>query len=181
MRITRRVPVRLHPAVLADGVTVATFQAGFPAPVAVPIPSNGIIPVTTPTLVAQNMFYVPLDYKNPYVASWNLAVQQALPYDMSMQIAYVANHGTGIPSNIDINNPTGIADGANGNPLANTYGNGNASKPEYNCVGCPSTVHRTATTSKIFQGFSSNYPVFAGAADQAICQRTGIQLGVYLG
>jgi len=133
------------PAVLADGVTVATFQAGFPAPVAVPIPTNGIIPVVTPTLVAQNMFYVPLNYKNPYVASWNLAVQQALPYDMSMQIAYVANHGTGIPSNIDINNP------------ADVYGGGNASKPEYNCVGCPSTVHRTAATNKIFQGFSSNY------------------------
>lgn len=133
------------PAVLANGTTVATFQAGFPAPVPVPIPANGIIPVTTATLAAQNLFYVPLDYKNPYVSSWNLAIQQALPYDMSMQIAYVANHGTGIPSNIDINNP------------ANIYGGGNASKPEYNCVGCPSTVHRTATTSKIFQGFSSNY------------------------
>jgi hypothetical protein len=132
-------------AVLADGSTVATFQAGFPAPVPVPIPQNGIIPVTTATLAAQNLFYVPLDYKNPYVASWNLAVQQALPYDMSMQIAYVANHGTGIPSNIDINNPADI------------YGGGNASKPEYACVGCPSTVRRTAATNKIFQGFSSNY------------------------
>jgi len=133
------------PAVLADGSTVATFQAGFPAPVAVPIPANGIIPVITPTLAAQTMFYVPLDYKNPYVASWNVAVQQALPYDMSMQIAYVANHGVGIPSNLDINNPTDI------------YGGGNASKPQYNCVGCPSTVHRVAATNKIFQGFSSNF------------------------
>jgi len=132
-------------AVLADGSTVATFQAGFPAPVPVPIPANGIIPVNTPTLVAQNMFYVPLDYKNPYVSSWNVAIQQALPYDMSMQIAYVGNHGTGIPSNIDINNPSNI------------YGGGNASKPQYNCVGCPSTVHRTAATNKIFQGFSSNF------------------------
>jgi hypothetical protein len=132
-------------AVLADGSTIATFQAGFPPPVAVPIPSNGIIPVTTSALAAQNLFYVPQDYKNPYVASWNVAIQQALPYDMSMQIAYVGNHGTGIPSNLDINNPTDI------------YGGGNASKPEYNCVGCPPTVHRTATTSKIFQGFSSNY------------------------
>jgi len=136
-------------AVLADGSTVATFQAGFPAPVAVPIPANGIIPVTTATLAAQNLFYVPLDYKNPYVASWNVAVQQALPYDMSLQVAYVANHGTGIPSNIDINNPADI------------YGGGNASKPQYNCVGCvttgPNQVHRTAATNKIFQGFSSNY------------------------
>jgi hypothetical protein len=151
----------LTPAVLADGVTVATFQAGFPAPVAVPIPQNGIIPVTTGILAAQNMFYVPRDYKNPYVASWNVAVQQALPYDMSLQIAYVANHGTGIPSNVDINNPTGIPDNANGNPLANAWGQGAASKPEYYCTGCvatgPNKVNRTATTSKIFQGFSSNY------------------------
>jgi hypothetical protein len=133
------------PAVLADGSTVATFQAGFPAPVPVPIPSNGIIPVTTPTLAAQQLFYVPLNYKNPYVESWNVAVQQALPLDMSLQIAYVGNHGVGIPGNIDINNPTVV------------YGGGNQSKPEYFCAGCPSTVHRTASTQKIFQGFSSNY------------------------
>jgi hypothetical protein len=133
------------PAVLGDGVTVATFQAGFPAPVPVPVPSNGIIPVTTASLASQQMYYVPLDYKNTYVESWNVAIQQALPYDMSLQIAYVGNHGVGIPGNIDINNPTDV------------YGGGNASKPEYNCVGCPSGVHRTAATQKIFQGFSSNY------------------------
>src|SRR5258708_28306211 len=34
-------------AVLGDGVTTATFQAGFPAPVPVAIPANGIIPATT--------------------------------------------------------------------------------------------------------------------------------------
>ncbi|MBS1798796.1 MAG: TonB-dependent receptor [Acidobacteria bacterium] len=133
------------PAVLADGVTPATFQAGFPAPVPVPIPANGIIPVTTPTLVAQAQYYVPLDYKNPYVESWNLAVQQSLPYDMSLQIAYVGNHGVGIPGNIDINNPTDV------------YGGGNNSKPGYNCAGCSPTVHRVAATNKIFNGFSSNF------------------------
>lgn len=131
-------------AVFADG-TIASFQAGFPPPLAVSIPSNGIIPVTTATLASQQMFYIPLDYKNPYALSWNVAIQQALPYDMSMQVAYVGNHGVGIPGNIDINNPTSI------------YGGGNASKPEYNCIGCPSNVHRTASTQKIFQGFSSNY------------------------
>ncbi|WP_035359591.1 TonB-dependent receptor [Edaphobacter aggregans] len=132
-------------AVLADNTTIATFQAGFPAPIAAPIPSNGIIPVVTPALAAQQMFYVPLNYKNPYVESWNLTIQQALPYDMSLQIAYVGNHGVGIPGNIDINNPTDV------------YGGGNASKPEYNCVGCPPNVRRTAATQRIFQGFSSNY------------------------
>ncbi|MBS1822750.1 MAG: TonB-dependent receptor [Acidobacteria bacterium] len=131
-------------AVLADGVTVATFQAGFPAPVAVPVPSNGVIPMTTSGLAAQNLIYIPTDYKNPYTESWNVAVQQALPYDMSLQVAYVGNHGVRVPGNVDINNPL-------------TYGGGAGSKPEYNCVGCPSTVHRTATTSMIFKGYSSNY------------------------
>lgn len=132
------------PAVLGDGVTTATFQAGFPAPVAAPIPANGIIPVTTSALANQSMFYVPLDYKNPYAESWNVVVQQALPYDISLQVAYVGNHGVRMPGNVDINNP-------------DTYGGGNASKPEYNCAGCPSNVHRVATTSQIFKGYSSNY------------------------
>ena len=131
-------------AVLADGVTTATFQAGFPAPVPIPVPSNGIIPTNTPTLAAQQYFYVPLDYKNPYVESWNVAVQQALPYNMSFQVAYVANHGVNMGSNLDINNPS-------------YYGAGTTSKPEYNCAGCPSNVHRTASTQMIFKGFSSNY------------------------
>jgi Carboxypeptidase regulatory-like domain len=131
------------PAVLADNVTVATFQAGFPAPVPVG-PSNGVIPANTPTLVAQQYFYIPLNWKNPYAESWNAAVQQALPYDMSLQVAYVANHGVRIGGAVDINNPT-------------TYGGGTSSKPFYNCTGCAATVHRTAATVEIFPGFSSNY------------------------
>ncbi|WP_263365997.1 TonB-dependent receptor [Edaphobacter bradus] len=125
-------------AVLADGVTTATFQAGFPAPVPVPIPSNGIIPANTKTLLAQQYFVVPQNYKNPYVESWNVAVQQALPYNMSLQVAYVANHGVNLGGNVDINNPS-------------TYGGGAAQKPENIAFG------RTAATQLIFQGFSSNY------------------------
>ena len=49
------------PAVLSDGVTVATFQAGFPAPVPVTIPSNGIIPASTPALISQVYTYIPAE------------------------------------------------------------------------------------------------------------------------
>ncbi|MDE3103749.1 MAG: TonB-dependent receptor [Acidobacteriota bacterium] len=132
------------PAVLADGVTTATFQAGFPAPVPVAIPSNGIIPTTTPQLVTQSYFVVPTNFKNPYVESWNAALQQALPGNMSLQVAYVANHGVDLGSGQNINLPS-------------TYGGGAASDPEYNCVGCASNVHRTAATNVIFLPFSSNY------------------------
>ena len=101
-------------AVGADGVTTATFQAGFPAPVAIPVPANGIIPTNTPFLVSQNYLIVPKNYKNPYVESWNVALQQALPGDMSLQLAYVANHGVDISGNQNID-------------LPKSYGGGNAS------------------------------------------------------
>jgi hypothetical protein len=126
------------PAVLADGVTVATFQAGFPAPVPVAIPSNGIIVANTPQLISQVYNYIPKDYKNPYVESWNVAVQQALPGNMSFQLAYVANHGVDISGAQNINLPS-------------TYGGGSASDPEKITFG------RTAATNQYFIGFSSNY------------------------
>jgi len=126
------------PAVLSDGVTVATFQAGFPAPVPVTIPSNGIIAANTPQLISQVYTYIPKDYKNPYVESWNMVLQQALPYDMSFQLAYVANHGVDISGSQNINYPS-------------TYGGGAASDPEKILFG------RTAATNQYFFGFSSNY------------------------
>ncbi len=126
------------PAVGPDGVTVATFQAGFPAPIPVPIPSNGIIPANTSQLKNQTYFYIPLNYKNPYAESWNVAVQQAFPGDVSMQLAYVANHGVDISGAQSINVPS-------------TYGGGVASEPENIAFG------RTADTRQYFLPFSSNY------------------------
>ena len=126
------------PAVLADNVTVATFQAGFPAPVPVTIPANGIIAANTPALLASSYNYFNLNFKNPYASSWNAAVQQALPANLSLQVAYVANHGTDISGNQNINLPS-------------TYGGGAASDPENIAFG------RTAGTTEFFLGFSSNY------------------------
>ena len=126
------------PAVLADGATVATFQAGFPAPVPISIPSSGIIAADTPLLKSQVYNYIPKDYKNPYVESWNVAVQQALPANMSFQLAYVANHGVDISGAQNINLPS-------------TYGGGSKSDPENIAFG------RTTATNQYFLGFSSNY------------------------
>ena len=126
------------PAVLSDGVTVATFQAGFPAPVPVPVPSNGIIQATTAQLKSQVYTYIPLNYKNPYAMSWNVVVQQAFGGDYSLQVAYVANHGVGISAAQNINLPS-------------TYGGGAASDPENILFG------RTAATNQYFLRFSSNY------------------------
>ncbi len=123
------------PAVLGSGAT-ATFQAGFPAPVPVAIPSNGIIPVGTKgTLASQQFFVIPLNYKNPYVEEWNVAVQQALPFHFVLDAAYVGNHGVDTSAQANLNASQTIGAGAKG-------------QPEY---------PRTANTYQYFQGFSSMY------------------------
>jgi hypothetical protein len=137
------------PAVLADGVTVATFQAGFPAPVPIPIPSNGIIPTNTPFLTSQVYTYIPRVYHNPYASSWNLVVQQSLPFDMSAQVAYVANHGTDISGSQNINLPS-------------TFGGGANSEPEKIAFG------RTAATNQYFLSFSSNYQSLQASLEKRI-------------
>lgn len=43
--------------------------------------------------------------KTPYVANWNLNVQQALSPTATLQVAYVANHGIDLYGNIDENQP----------------------------------------------------------------------------
>ena len=132
------------PAVLADGVTTATFQAGFPAPVPVTIPSNGIIVANTPLLISQVYTYIPPNFRNSYAEAWNLAVQQALGSNFSLQIAYVGNHGTRMNLSQNINLPT-------------YYGGGNNSLPENKDANGVTTFGRTAATNEYFLGASSNY------------------------
>lgn len=132
------------PAVLADGVTTATFQAGFPAPVAVAIPSNGIITANTPTLISQVYTYIPQNFRNSYAEAWNLAVQQGIGKDYSIQVAYVGNHGTRMNLSQNINLPS-------------TYGGGNASLPENSTAFTGGATGRTAATNQFFLGASSNY------------------------
>jgi hypothetical protein len=123
-----------QPALLTNG-SPATFQAGFPAPVPIVIPSNGII---SPAPLSQSYVVIPKDYHNPYVESWNVAVQQALPGQFTFQVGYVANHGVRIGAAQNINLPPAL-------------GLGTAGEPEY------IAYKRSAATSVYFLGYSSNY------------------------
>jgi hypothetical protein len=132
------------PAVLADGVTVASFQAGFPAPVPVAIPSNGIIPASTPALISQVYTYIPQNFRNSYALAWNFAVQQSFRGNYSLQVAYVGNHGSRMNLSQNINLPS-------------TYGGGNASLPENSTAYTGGATGRTAATNEYFLGASANY------------------------
>src|SRR5271165_6289013 len=93
-----------QPALLTNG-TPATFQAGFPAPVQINVPTNGII---SPAPLSQSYVVIPKNYYNPYVESWNVAVQQALPAQFTFQLAFVGNHGVHIGAAQNINLPPAL-------------------------------------------------------------------------
>ncbi len=130
-------------AVLADGVTPATFENGFP-PLSLPVvPTNGIItsasgPAAAGVLQNSNQFVVSPNFKNPYVESWNLAIQRTLPGRFVLDLAYVGNHSVDTVVNYNLN-------------AATVVGLSNAGQPEYTPFG------RKASTNLLFAGYSSSY------------------------
>ena len=121
-------------AAYADGSNF-TLPQGFPAPEVFQIPSNGIISNPDPN---QNYFTVSKSFREPYVESWNLAIERMLPGNFSLDVAYVGNHGVAQPCNCNIN-------------AATVIGLGNSGRPEYQ------EFQRKADTNYLFQGFSSSY------------------------
>ncbi len=120
---------------LLPGNQIATFQAGFPPPTPAVIPTNGIITNPNP-----NQQYVIVDsqFRQPYVEAWNFSIEQALPKDFTLDVAYVGNHGVDQPANMNSNAGLIVGAGVAGQPLYNSFG-------------------IKAATNLLFQGFSSNY------------------------
>ncbi|WP_158750067.1 TonB-dependent receptor [Acidobacterium sp. S8] len=127
-------PIGSYTAAVLDDGSIATFQAGFPAPKPIDVPTSGILPAP----ISQSYIVIPQNYKNPYVESWNLVVQQALPAQFNLQLAYVANHGVDIGTAQNINLPPALNLGTKG-------------EPEYIAFG------RSASTTAQFLGYSSNF------------------------
>lgn len=122
------------PVMFANG-QLGSFEAGFPAPAAVVIPSNGIIANPDPTT---SQLYIPLNYKNPYIESWNFAVQRQLPYGLLLDVAYVGSHGVDTGANINLNAGQIIGAGAAGEELYSKFGT-------------------TAAVQQLFAAFSTSY------------------------
>jgi hypothetical protein len=118
---------------------VINFVTGIPATPTVTFPSNGVLveSAANGTIGLSNL-YIPLNFKNASVDSWNLALEQALPRNTSLQIAYVANHGTRIDIAQNINQPRIYGQSGSYDPFKIAFG-------------------KTASVTQYFLGFSSNY------------------------
>ena len=122
------------PAVRTDS-SVATLENGFPpAPVPV-IPANGII-TNAPT--ASSWTVVNPNYKDPYVMSYNVALQQDFGRGWVADFAYVGNQGRHVPAYYNINAGVVAGAGSSGQPENATFG-------------------RTARTDIMAWGTNSNY------------------------
>jgi hypothetical protein len=59
------------------------------------------------------------NFRNPYVTNWTLGIQHAFNADLSLDVAYVGNHGSRLPGIRDLNQPnltTGVLPYANAFP-----------------------------------------------------------------
>jgi len=121
------------PATLPDG-SYAGLATGFPPSQIVSLPSNGIIN-SAPN---QNYNVVNVRFREPYVESWNFAIQRSLPKNVVAEVAYVGNHGVRMPVQWDLN--AGLIPGA-----------GSAGQPLFIKFG------RTANTNLHFIGLDTHY------------------------
>jgi hypothetical protein len=119
---------------------LVNFVTGIPATPTVSFGSSGTLAESAAngTIGLANL-YIPLNFKNAYVSSWNAALQQVLASNMTLQIAYVANHGTRIDVAQNIN-------------LSNIYGQGGTTYDPFNVA-----FGKTAAVTQYFLGSSTNY------------------------
>jgi hypothetical protein len=91
LQLAYNVPFYYQPSFISDGITpLLTVQQGFPAL----DPNNAVNPPVTS---------VDSRLKTPYYQEWNLAIQQALPSAMSLELAYAASKGTHLQALTDQN------------------------------------------------------------------------------
>ena len=117
-----------------------SMAGGFPAPVLVNIPQNGVIPVTG-SLLNSTYDVVPPSLREGTLHSWNVAFQRQLPFHLSADIAYVGNRGVNLVMDVDENASMVYGSGNNGRPQFATFNRtgttrvrSNENKSEYNAL-----------------------------------------------
>ena len=61
------------------------------------------------------------NFRNPFVTTWTLGVEHAFTDDLSLNVAYVGNHGARMPGITDLNQPIPVP--GNITPLPGPYDN----------------------------------------------------------
>src|SRR5260370_29171834 len=134
-------------------------NTGFPIPVPDQVRNfyqPNVPGVFTPTFIDYN-------YQSPYMIQYNASVQQQLPWNMALGVAYVGNHGVHLPMVRDGNPIPPTSFGPCGDP-ANVCVNGGVPFWNNNCTGTPLPAGCSSAYANFNPNFGSDINI-ATAAD----------------
>jgi Carboxypeptidase regulatory-like domain/TonB dependent receptor/TonB-dependent Receptor Plug Domain len=134
---------------------------GFPIPIPDQVRSHytPTLPgVFTPTFIDYN-------YKSPYMIQYNASVQQQLPWNMALGVAYVGNHGVHLPTVRDGNPILPTSFGPCGDP-ASVCVNGKVPFWDTSCTGTPLPAGCSSPYQNVNPNFGSNINVATSAASR---------------
>jgi hypothetical protein len=94
-----------------------SMAVGFPDPIFVSIPSNGIIDASPTALRNASFFHVKPDMHEGSLHSFNVAFQRELPWNLTVDVAYVGNRGHDVQTQFDENAATVLGLSNAGRPL----------------------------------------------------------------
>jgi hypothetical protein len=114
-----------------------SMAAGFPAPVLVNIPTDGII-AATGSILNSTFDVISPDLREGKLHSWNVAFQRQLPFSLSADVAYVGSRGVHLVMDLDTN-------------ASLVYGSGNVGRPQF------AAFNRTGTSRTRVNDNKSQY------------------------
>jgi hypothetical protein len=136
-------------------------NTGFPLPIPDAVRSAyqpNVLGVFTPT-------YLDYNWKSPYMIQYNASVQQQLPWNMALGVAYVGNHGVHLPMVRDGNPVPPTSFGPCGDP-ASVCVNGKVPFWDTNCKGTPLPAGCSSAYLNLNPNFGSNINVATAASSR---------------
>jgi Carboxypeptidase regulatory-like domain/TonB dependent receptor len=134
---------------------------GFPLPIPDAVRSAyqpNTLGVFTPTFIDYN-------WKSAYMIQYNASVQQQLPWNMALGVAYVGNHGVHLPTVRDGNPILPTSFGACGDPASVCVG-GKVPFWDNNCTGTTLPAGCSSFYQNVNPNFGSNINVATSAASR---------------
>jgi hypothetical protein len=148
-------------APVGDPGCVGGNNTGFPLPIPDVVRSAyqpNVLGVFTPT-------YLDYNWKSPYMIQYNASVQQQLPWNMALGVAYVGNHGIHLPMVRDGNPVPPTSFGPCGDP-ASVCVSGKVPFWDTNCVGTPLPAGCSSAYLNVNPNFGSNINVATAASSR---------------
>jgi hypothetical protein len=144
----------------APGSIPSLGTTGFPFP----IPAQVINFYTQQNSAGVTPSYMDYNYKSPYMVQYTVSVQQQLPWDMALGVAYVGNHGVHLATIRDGNPIFPTSTGPCGDPASRCV-NGVVPFWDTSCVGTPlpAGCSRAYATVNPNIGSSINIGTFASS------------------